>query len=52
MDPRRVGGTRSRRESSTFTWLLEPMIVQSGFEIRDVTYSDDGFFAQYLLVVT
>lgn len=40
-----------RDESSTFTWLLEPMILQTGFEIRDVSYSDDGFSAQYLLAV-
>lgn len=38
-----------RDEHSTFTWLLEPMILQTGFEIRDVSYSDDGFFAHYLL---
>jgi ubiquinone/menaquinone biosynthesis C-methylase UbiE len=38
-----------RDESSTFTWLLEPMIHQAGFAIRDVSYSDDGFFAKYLL---
>jgi ubiquinone/menaquinone biosynthesis C-methylase UbiE len=41
-----------RDESSTFTWLLEPMILQAGFEIRDVSYSDDGFFAKYLLAAT
>jgi len=40
-----------RDESSTFTWLLEPMILQTGFEIRDVSYSADGFFAKYLLSV-
>ena len=40
-----------RDENSTFTWLLEPMILHTGFEIRDVTYSDDGFFAKYLLAV-
>ena len=27
------------------------MILQAGFEIRDVRYSDDGFFAKYLLAV-
>ena len=41
-----------RDESSTFTWLLEPMILRTGFEIRDVSYSDDGFFAKYLLAAT
>jgi ubiquinone/menaquinone biosynthesis C-methylase UbiE len=40
-----------RDENSTFTWLLEPMILNAGFEIRDVSYSDDGFFAKYLLAV-
>ncbi|MDQ3610042.1 MAG: class I SAM-dependent methyltransferase [Actinomycetota bacterium] len=40
-----------RDENSTFTWLLEPMILQTGFEIRDVSYSHDGFFAKYLLAV-
>jgi SAM-dependent methyltransferase len=38
-----------RDENSTFTWLLEPMIADAGFEIRDASYSDDGFFAKYLL---
>jgi ubiquinone/menaquinone biosynthesis C-methylase UbiE len=38
-----------RDESSTFTWLLEPMIAEAGFAIRDVAYSDDGFFASYVL---
>lgn len=38
-----------RDEASTFTWLLEPMIAEAGFAIRDVTYSDDGFFAKYVL---
>ena len=41
-----------RDESSTFTWLLEPMIVQTGFEILDAGYSDDGFSAKYLLAAT
>jgi ubiquinone/menaquinone biosynthesis C-methylase UbiE len=41
-----------RDENSTFTWLLEPMILQTGFEIRDVSYSEDGFLAKYLLAVT
>lgn len=39
-------------EGSTFTWLLEPMIEATGFKITDVGYSDDGFFATYLLVAT
>lgn len=39
-----------RDEHSTFTWLLEPMMQRAGFEVRQVDYSDDGFFAQYVLV--
>ena len=41
-----------RDENSTFTWLLEPMFTATGFEIRDASYSEDGFFARYLLVAT
>jgi len=40
-----------RDENSTFTWLLEPMMLHAGFEIREANYSDDGFFAKYLLSV-
>jgi SAM-dependent methyltransferase len=38
-----------RDEHSTFTWLLEPMFVRTGFEIETAAYSDDGFDARYLL---
>jgi SAM-dependent methyltransferase len=38
-----------RDEHSTFTWLLEPMIERSGFDIEDATYSADGVDAQYVL---
>jgi SAM-dependent methyltransferase len=38
-----------RDEHSTFTWLLEPMIVRAGFEIEDAGYTDDGIFAHYVL---
>ena len=38
-----------RDEHSTFTWLLEPMIARSGFEIADASSSDDGVFASYVL---
>lgn len=41
-----------RDEHSTYTWLLEPMIVRAGFRIRTADYSDDGFFARYVLEVT
>lgn len=38
-----------RHEHSTFTWLLEPMIARSGFEIAHAEHSEDGIFAKYLL---
>jgi ubiquinone/menaquinone biosynthesis C-methylase UbiE len=38
-----------RDEHSTFSWILEPMIAQSGFEIAQAEHSDDGIFAKYLL---
>jgi hypothetical protein len=38
-----------RDEHSTFTWLLEPMIERSGFEIVQAEHSEDAMFAQYLL---
>jgi SAM-dependent methyltransferase len=38
-----------RDEHSTFTWLLEPMIERSGFEIGAAEHSDDGIFAKYVL---
>jgi SAM-dependent methyltransferase len=38
-----------RDEHSTFTWLLEPIIRRSGFEVVDSEHSDDGIWAKYLL---
>jgi len=38
-----------RDENSTFTWLLEPMIEQTGFAIEEASYSDDEFSAKYVL---
>lgn len=38
-----------REEHSTFSWLLEPMIARSGFEIARADHSEDGIFAKYLL---
>jgi ubiquinone/menaquinone biosynthesis C-methylase UbiE len=38
-----------RDEHSTFTWLLEPMIARSGFEVEQADYSEDGIFARYVL---
>jgi ubiquinone/menaquinone biosynthesis C-methylase UbiE len=37
-----------RDEHSTFTWLLEPMLARSGFQIEDASYSPDGIFAKYI----
>jgi ubiquinone/menaquinone biosynthesis C-methylase UbiE len=38
-----------RDESSTFTWLLEPMIERAGFTIETSSVSADQFFARYVL---
>jgi DNA-binding PadR family transcriptional regulator/ubiquinone/menaquinone biosynthesis C-methylase UbiE len=38
-----------RAEHSTFTWLLEPMMLRSGFEILEAERSKDGIFAKYVL---
>lgn len=37
-----------RDENSTFTWLLEPMIDRTGFDITDAVYSEDGMLASYV----
>jgi len=39
----------ARDEHSTFSWILEPMMRRTGFEIADAEHSDDGIFAKYLL---
>jgi len=39
----------AREEHSTFSWLLEPIIVRSGFEIVRAEHSDDAIFAKYVL---
>jgi len=39
-----------REEHSTFTWLLEPMLERSGFEIRDRWSSPDRIYAAYTCV--
>jgi ubiquinone/menaquinone biosynthesis C-methylase UbiE len=38
-----------RDEHSTFSWLIEPVMAQAGFEIADVVRSADRFEAKYLL---
>lgn len=45
---RAARGEHVRDEYSTFTWLLEPMIERSGFEIENASYSPDGFWAKYV----
>ena len=37
-----------RDEHSTFSWLLEPMLRSSGFDIEEATYSPDGIYAKYV----
>ena len=37
-----------RDEHSTFTWLLEPMIVRAGLVIEAADYSDDAMVARYV----
>lgn len=41
-----------RDEHSTFTWLLEPMMERSGFDIVDREHSEDGIFSKYVLRAT
>jgi hypothetical protein len=36
-----------REEHSTFTWLLEPMIEQAGFDISESDYGTAGIYAEY-----
>ena len=38
-----------RDEHSTFSWLLEPMLAQAGFDTVEVVRSGDGFESKYLL---
>jgi hypothetical protein len=39
-----------RDESSTFTWLLEPMLARAGFEIAATDYGRAGAYAGYICV--
>jgi SAM-dependent methyltransferase len=53
-----VGWTRAelethvRDEHSTFTWLLEPMLVEAGFEMAASAYAPIGAYADYTCVKT
>ena len=42
--------THVREEYSTFTWLLEPMLVRAGFEIAASEYGRAGAYAGYICV--
>jgi ubiquinone/menaquinone biosynthesis C-methylase UbiE len=42
--------THLREEYSTFTWLFEPMLLEAGFEINDVEYSDSHLYVGYTCV--
>jgi hypothetical protein len=42
--------THVRDEHSTFTWLLEPMLMQAGFEIVEAAYAPIGAYADYTRV--
>jgi ubiquinone/menaquinone biosynthesis C-methylase UbiE len=37
-----------RHESSTFAWLLEPMLERAGFEIEEVSYGSRRIYAEYI----
>jgi SAM-dependent methyltransferase len=39
-----------RKEHSTFTWLLEPMLESAGFEIRDRWLSPNRMYAAYTCI--
>jgi ubiquinone/menaquinone biosynthesis C-methylase UbiE len=42
--------THVRTEHSTFSWLLETMLLKAGFTIENVSYSDSKVFAAYTCV--
>jgi hypothetical protein len=42
--------THLRDEYSTFSWLLEPLIRQAGFEIEAAEYGAVGVHADYICV--
>jgi hypothetical protein len=39
--------THLREEYSTFTWLIEPMLAETGFEIVNSWCSDSQVYAWY-----
>jgi ubiquinone/menaquinone biosynthesis C-methylase UbiE len=44
--------THLREEHSTYAWLLEPMLAQAGFEIREATPIPSGVYTSYICVKT
>jgi SAM-dependent methyltransferase len=42
--------THLREEYSTFSWLLEPLIVRAGFAIQQVEHSDSQIYSAYTCV--
>jgi SAM-dependent methyltransferase len=42
--------THVREEYSTYSWLLEPLLERSGFEVREAEYSASRVFAAYTCV--
>lgn len=42
--------THLREEYSTFSWILEPMLQRTGFDIREKAYRDSRIYATYLCV--
>ncbi len=44
--------THVREEYSTFNWLLEPMLEQAGFEIREAAYRPSRTYAAYTCLKT
>lgn len=42
--------THVREEYSTYSWLLEPMLLRAGFDIREAEYSASRTFARYVCI--
>jgi SAM-dependent methyltransferase len=42
--------THVREEFSTYSWLLEPMLLHAGFEIRQVTHRSSRTYSAYVCV--
>jgi SAM-dependent methyltransferase len=42
--------THLREEHSTFSWLLEPLLERSGFEVTDVSHRSSRVFSAYTAV--